>query len=139
MLYQLFDVIYVSLHLTKVSELDGQGKSMPLVFLAFFIGSLSIIGVPPMGGSWSKLFLMLGAVQSEYLFIIVILCLSTLLNVYYLLEIPARAFFKNKKKEIQVNMPIMAATPTVFTAFLTIVLFFYLEPFSKLIDLMVGK
>ena len=138
-LFFVAGVIYVSLHLTKVSELDGQGKSMPLVFLAFFIGSLSIIGVPPMGGSWSKLFLMLGAVQSEYLFIIVILCLSTLLNVYYLLEIPARAFFKNKKKEIQVNMPIMAATPTVFTAFLTIVLFFYLEPFSKLIDLMVGK
>ncbi len=138
-LFFVAGVIYVSAHLTKISELDGHGKSMPLIFLAFFIGSLSIIGVPPMGGSWSKFFLMLGAVESGYMFVIAVLCLSTLLNVYYLLEIPARAFFRNKKKEIKIKMPIIAALPTVFTAFLTIVLFFHMNPINKLTNLIAGN
>ena len=46
--------IYVQSHLTKISDLDGQGREMPWVFAAFFIGALSIIGIPPLGGSWSK-------------------------------------------------------------------------------------
>ena len=45
--------IYVATHMSKISDLNGLGKSMPLTFAAFFIGSLSIIGVPPMGGSRS--------------------------------------------------------------------------------------
>ncbi len=78
-LFFVAGAIYVSAHLSKISELDGQGKSMPLLFFAFFVGSLSIIGVPPMGGSWSKFYLMIGAVESDYIFVLVVLCISTLL------------------------------------------------------------
>ncbi len=138
-LFFVAGAIYVSAHLTKVSELDGQGKSMPLLFVAFFIGSLSIIGVPPMGGSWSKFYLMLGAVESEYIFVIAVLCISTLLNVYYLLEIPARAFFKNKIKETKVkNYPLMTF-PTLFAAILTVLIFFYIEPLKNLTNLITSN
>ena len=61
--------IYVATHMSKISDLNGLGKSMPLTFAAFFIGSLSIIGVPPMGGSRSKFYLMLGSVEKQYFYI----------------------------------------------------------------------
>ncbi len=138
-LFFVAGAIYVSAHISKISELDGQGKSMPLLFLAFFIGSLSIIGVPPMGGSWSKFYLMLGAAESDYIFVIAVLCISTLLNVYYLLEIPARAFFKNKIKDIKVeNYPLMTI-PTLFAAILTVIIFFYVEPIKSLTNLITSN
>ncbi len=57
--------IMVGAHKTEVSELDGLGRRMPFTFGAFLLGSLSVIGLPPMGGSWSKWFLMLGAAEAE--------------------------------------------------------------------------
>ncbi len=138
-LFFVAGAIYVSAHLSKISELDGQGKSMPLLFFAFFVGSLSIIGVPPMGGSWSKFYLMIGAVESDYIFVLVVLCISTLLNVYYLLEIPARAFFKDKIKEVKVeNYPLMTI-PTLFAAILTVIIFFYIEPIKNLTNLITSS
>ena len=46
--------IYVAAHKTEVSELSGLGRAMPITFAAFLIGALSIIGLPPFGGLWSK-------------------------------------------------------------------------------------
>src|SRR3989304_4463564 len=39
--------IYVAHHKTKVSELNGIAKRMPLTMAAFTIGALSMIGLPP--------------------------------------------------------------------------------------------
>jgi multicomponent Na+:H+ antiporter subunit D len=71
----------------------GIGRQMPLTMLAFFIASLSIIGVPPTGGTWSKWFLLLGTIETEQWVLMVILMLSSLLNIAYLLPIPFHAFF----------------------------------------------
>ena len=131
--------IYVATNLSKISDLNGIGKSMPLTFIAFFIGSLSIIGVPPMGGSWSKFYLMLGSVEKGYLVVISILCISTLLNVYYLLEIPAKAFFQHQKTNTQVTKHPLIVYPTFFAAMLTIVLFIYIEPLKDITNLISGN
>ncbi|MBL4940663.1 MAG: monovalent cation/H+ antiporter subunit D family protein [Colwellia sp.] len=87
--------ILVSLHKSKISEMRGIGKQMPLTMIAFFIGSLSIIGVPPTGGTWSKWFLMMGTIETEQWVLMMILMLSSLLNIAYLLPIPFHAFFPN--------------------------------------------
>ena len=55
-LFFVAGAIYVSAHISKISELDGQGKSMTILILAFYVGSLSIIGFPPIGCSCSKFF-----------------------------------------------------------------------------------
>jgi multicomponent Na+:H+ antiporter subunit D len=86
--------IYVAAHKTEVSELDGIGRTMPVTMLAFLVASLSIIGLPPLGGTWSKWYLALGALDAGYAFIIAVLMLSSLLNVGYLMSIVARAFFR---------------------------------------------
>ena len=119
--------IYVQAHLTKVSDLDGQGREMPWVFAAFFVGALSIIGIPPIGGSWSKFMLMVGAADAGYIAILVVLGLSSLLNVYYLLEPLSRAFFREKIKSIEVKRHPLVVIPPVMTALISVALFFYNE------------
>jgi multicomponent Na+:H+ antiporter subunit D len=87
--------ILVTLHKSKISEMRGIGRQMPVTMIAFFIASLSIIGVPPTGGTWSKWYLMMGTIETEQFVLMVILMLSSLLNIAYLLPIPFHAFFPN--------------------------------------------
>ena len=130
--------IYVQAHLTKVSDLDGQGREMPWVFAAFFVGALSIIGIPPLGGSWSKFMLMVGAADAGYIAILAVLGLSSLLNVYYLLEPLSRAFFREKIKSVEVKRHPLVVIPPVMTALISVALFFYNETFLDLAILASG-
>ena len=129
--------IYVQAHLTKISDLNGQGREMPWVFAAFFIGALSIIGIPPLGGSWSKFMLMVGAVDSGYYVILGVLGFSSLLNIYYLLEPISRGFFCAKTKSVEVTSHPLVVVPPVITALLSILLFFYVDFFAAVTKLMV--
>jgi hypothetical protein len=52
--------IYVATHKTNISQMTGLGRTMPITFFAFFIGAMSIIGLPPLAGSWSKWLLIVG-------------------------------------------------------------------------------
>jgi multicomponent Na+:H+ antiporter subunit D len=85
--------IYTATHKTEISDMDGLGRLMPFTYGAFLIGALSVIGLPPMGGSWSKWYLMLGAADAGQLIMIGVLMVSSLLNVAYLLPIVGRGFF----------------------------------------------
>jgi multicomponent Na+:H+ antiporter subunit D len=89
--------IMVASHKTKVSEMDGLGKVMPITFIAFFIGSLSVIGLPPLGGSWSKWYLMLASAEAGYTIFIIVFMVSSLLNIAYLMPVVARGFFANSE------------------------------------------
>jgi multicomponent Na+:H+ antiporter subunit D len=85
--------IIVFAHKTEISTMDGLGRRMPWTMGAFFIGSLSIIGLPPMGGSWSKWFLAMGAAETGQWIFIAVLMMSSLLSIGYLMPVVARAFF----------------------------------------------
>lgn len=89
--------ILVSLHYKNISDLDGMGKHIPLTMFAFFIASLSIIGLPPTAGLWSKLSIASGSLDAGLFIPVAVLMLSSLLNIAYLLPIPIRAFFRSEK------------------------------------------
>lgn len=89
--------IMVAAHKTEISQMDGLGRRMPITFFAFLIGAMSVIGLPPMGGSWSKWYLMVGAADAGQILFIVVFMVSSLLNVAYLLPIVGRAYFRPPK------------------------------------------
>jgi multicomponent Na+:H+ antiporter subunit D len=85
--------IFVASHKKNVSEMDGLGRTMPFTLAAFFVGSMSIIGLPPTGGAWSKWYLALGAAEGHHLVFVVVLMVSSLLSIGYLMPVVGRAFF----------------------------------------------
>jgi multicomponent Na+:H+ antiporter subunit D len=91
--------ILVATHKTDISQMDGLGRTMPLTFFAFLVGSLCVIGVPPMGGSWSKWYLMMGAVDANQVIFIFVFMASTLLNIAYLMPVVARGFFVKARSD----------------------------------------
>ena len=85
--------IFVASHKKNVSEMDGLGRTMPFTMTAFFFGSMSIIGLPPTGGAWSKWYLALGAVEGHHAIFVAVLMISSLLSIAYLMPVVGRAFF----------------------------------------------
>ncbi|MEL6871592.1 MAG: proton-conducting transporter membrane subunit [Pseudomonadota bacterium] len=132
--------IYTALHKTEVSDLDGIGRLMPVTMTAFLIGSLSIIGLPPFGGTWSKWFIGMGALDAGYVFVVAVLMISSILNVVYLLPIVARAFFRplpgvaDGEPVAIKEAPLACVVPLSLTAGACLVLFFTAEPIAELIE-----
>ena len=129
--------IMVASHKTEISQMRGLGRQMPITMVAFFIGSLSIIGLPPTGGTWSKWYLMIGAIDSEKWLIMIVLMVSSLLNIAYLLPIPIRAFLVDdedgQKSEVKIKeAPLLSLLAISVTALGCIVLFFYTQPLFEL-------
>jgi multicomponent Na+:H+ antiporter subunit D len=128
--------IYTALHRTEVSQLRGLGRVMPFTFAAFFIASLSIIGLPPLGGLWSKWYIGLGALEAGELFAVAVLMLSSLLNIVYLLQIPLLAFFGRPPAGEGLSgvreAPVACLIAIGLTAVASVALFFLAEPVYEL-------
>ena len=146
-LFMCAGAIYVATHKTEISDMRGLGRVMPFTFGAFFIGALSIIGLPPMGGAWSKFTLMLAAADTSQFIIIVVLMLSSLLNVAYLLPLVVRGFFSpapganlsggstwSPAAGIQ-EAPLFCVIPLCLTAIGCIVLFFAADEVASLLEM----
>lgn len=134
--------IMVAAHKSEVSQLKGLGRTMPVTFSAFFIGTLSIVGLPPAGGSWSKWFLGVGSLEAGQIGLVVVLMVSSLLSLAYLMEIPFKGFF-HKPDEAPHHEgihegPRWSLVAIVTTAVACVALFLYSEPFFRLMTAVAG-
>lgn len=131
--------IYTAHHLTEVSQLDGLGRRMPVTFAAFLVGAVSIIGLPPLIGVWSKWWIGIGAADSGDYWAVAVLMISSLLNVAYLLPIISRGFFLPPPGQdpdapvtrAEAPLPILIALGVTST--LCLILFFAANPIQSLL------
>ena len=104
-----------------VTELRGSGKEMPVTLWCFMLASLSLVGIPPMGGFTGK-WLLAGAALGDGMGILsvlppVVLLISALLTAGYLFPIAVDAFFpgrdfdtsgtENKEPPLLMTIPLM--------------------------------
>ena len=129
--------IYVAHHLSDLKDMDGLGRRMPITFACFALGALSIIGIPPLGGSWTKLMLMLGALEADVMAVVFVLMLSSLLSLYYLGQPVLRGFFAKAPDgdESYAEAPLTMVIPLAVTALASIALFFYVDYFIPSFDI----
>lgn len=127
--------ILVAAHKTRVSELDGLGRTMPLTMLAFLVGALSIVGLPPFGGTWSKWWLVQGTLDTGLWILTAVLLISSLLNVAYLVSIPVRGFFLAPPTPADGlrEAPLPSLIAIAITTAGCVVLFLWAEPLYRLV------
>lgn len=123
--------IYVAADKTEISDMRGIGRQMPVTLFAFLLGSISVIGLPPFGGSWSKWYLALGAAEAHQLPLIAVLMISSLLNIAYLMPIVVRGYFfapaERPEQPVTKEAPLMCVLPLCFTALAGLALFFFAD------------
>lgn len=130
--------IFCACRRRKISELGGIGHRLPWTMTAFFIASLSMIGIPPVGGFISKWYLIVGAIEAQQLAFVLVLLISSLLNAAYFLPISYTAFFDKEAPPSGAapaapirEIPLMAAT-VMTTALLSLLLGLYPDYFLSL-------
>ncbi len=128
--------IYVATRKTEISQMRGIGRSMPVTTFAFFIGSLSVIGLPPLGGAWSKWYLALGALQAGQILFLGVLMLSSLLSIAYLMPLVVRGFFSpadGAAPPVVQEAPLLCLIPLCLTAVGCVVLFFFADGIYRML------
>jgi multicomponent Na+:H+ antiporter subunit D len=76
----------------EISWFAGMGRRMPLTMAAFTVAALSMVGIPPTAGFFSKWYLILGSIDnSNWVFVAVILA-SSLLNAVYFFRVIERVY-----------------------------------------------
>ncbi|MBR5430688.1 MAG: proton-conducting membrane transporter, partial [Firmicutes bacterium] len=89
---------------TRVEELYGIGRSMPLPLFCFAVTGLSLIGIPPFAGFVSKWYLALGSLAAFPTLGWIgaaILLVSALLTAGYLLSPVSKGFFPGEEFEYE--------------------------------------
>jgi multicomponent Na+:H+ antiporter subunit D len=124
--------ILITAHKENISDMRGIGRAMPVTMAAFLVGSLSVIGLPPFAGAWSKWYLALGAMEAGQVLMVAILVVSSLLNVAYFMPIVVRAFFPGPGATDFDNgyreAPLACLVPILVTAAGCLVLFVFPDP-----------
>ncbi len=70
--------------LHAIPQFAGLGRKMPLMMSAFTVSALSMVGIPPTAGFFSKWYLILGGIEAgNWVFVGVILASSLLTAVYF--------------------------------------------------------
>jgi multicomponent Na+:H+ antiporter subunit D len=120
--------IYTAAHKTEVSQLDGIGRRMPWTMAAFTIGALSLIGIPPAAGFFSKWYVVQGSAAAGNWVALTVIGASTLLNAAYFLPIVYAAFFRPERvapAHEHGEAPVASVAALVITAAATLVLPFF--------------
>jgi len=76
-------------------RLHGLFRTMPSTMAALMVGGLSVIGVPPTCGFFSKWYLMAGAIQARHFGFMAVLVLSSLISAVLFFRVVEVGFFQD--------------------------------------------
>lgn len=136
-LFMCAGAIYVATGASRVSEMGGLGRRMPFVFACFFVASVSVVGLPPLAGMWSKFLLVSASFGSGEWVTAAAMIVSSLLSLCYLLPVSFRALFP-PVGDLAVRdfvrpggSPGLALAAIMMTAAACLVLFFLADPVAN--------
>lgn len=109
-------------------DLEGAGKKMPWTGTSFSLGLLTLAGVPPLSGFWSKLFIILaGFTVPGNTFMVVttsLVVLNAIFAAAYYLWLMQRLMLRAPKPKVERahEVPILMVLPVVILGLITVIL-----------------
>lgn len=134
--------VIVAAHRTGIRSMAGLGRAMPVTFGAFTLAALSIVGLPPLGGTWSKWWLGAGLAAADRPLLLVLWLGSALLSACYLLPVALHAFApapaaapadEGGHEHGQHEAPLACRVAMITTALGCVALFFAADPLLRLL------
>lgn len=117
----------------NLEELGGLGKMVPVTAGTNLVGALSIAGVPPLAGFWSKLIIIMALIQAKQFGYALVAILASILTLWYYLLIQRKAFFgRVAEKWSQVReAPFWMSAANVVLALVCILVGIFFTPIFK--------
>ncbi len=114
---------------TQISAYHGLAKTQPLLALAMAICMFSLAGFPPTAGFMGKFYLFSAAMQSGFVWLVIIGVINSLISVYYYLRVVVAMYMYEPGEEPTVH-PILSGLGVVILFTILGVLYFGLFPGS---------
>ena len=80
-----------------LDELGGLNRTLPVTGATSLVGSMSIAGIPPFNGFWSKLIIILAVVEAGFMGFAVVAVAVSIVTLVYQLKVQRHAFFATPK------------------------------------------
>lgn len=90
-MFMAVGLIYQSRGHDRIADLRGAGQTLPLTVLAFALGGISLIGLPPSGGFFAKWLLISAALSTGQWWWAVLMLVGGLLTSIYVFTVLVRA------------------------------------------------
>lgn len=94
-------------HRRNIHELGGLIKTMPITAVVFLICAFSVMGIPPLGGFFSKFMVIQGTVSAGQVGLAAAALFIAVLTVFYLLRLFSALFLGEPKVEVREGSPSM--------------------------------
>jgi len=116
-LFQVAGGIRYRTGLWEISRFAGLGRRMPWTMGAFTVAALSMIGIPPTCGFFSKWYLVLGGVDAGNWVFVAVIVFSSLLNAVYFFRVLERVYLSPPSGDASVEQakepPKLMLSPTL--------------------------
>lgn len=125
----------------SIEKFGGLNKHMPFTAFTLVVAALSMVGIPPTGGFFSKWYLVLGALQTHHYFFIVVLVISCLLNAIYFFRVIENIFISKDANLPEIHntgrfeLPLTMLIPIVLFGIVIIALGILNAPIAEIIKL----
>ena len=103
-LFYASGVLKYKYNIKDINDFGQIYRENPITGLSLVICALSMIGLPPFAGFFSKWYLALGAIQSGHYFYVAVLILSSLLGAIYFFRIIEKIFMEEKTSKENGNV-----------------------------------
>ena len=109
-----------------LKRLGGLNRDMPVTANTSLVASMSIAGVPPLNGFWSKLIIVLACVESGHYWLALAAVLVSLMTLASFLKVQKYAFFESAKSTLKKvrEVPMLMRTAMIMLALLCVVMSF---------------
>lgn len=78
---------------------DSYRKKYPWTMAAFTTAAISMVGLPPLAGFFSKWYLALGTIENSNWILLAVILISSLLNAVYFFRVLEKVYLKNPEAE----------------------------------------
>jgi len=107
----------------SIKEFRGLYVKMPVTTAAFLVAAFSMIGIPPTCGFFSKVYLIMGAVDANNYAFVGLILVSSVLNLIYFINVVKYMFFPGERESTRSiaqlkrdEAPLSMAVPTAVMA-----------------------
>ncbi len=120
-----------AVHTQDIREMGGLWKKMPVTAVTFLIGALSIAGIPPLAGFWSKDEIFASVWQSGDRLLFAVAAFTALLTAFYMFRLFFKTFIgKFRGEHLPHENGLYVTVPLIVLAVLAFAAGFVNAPFS---------
>ncbi|HOJ37045.1 MAG TPA: NADH-quinone oxidoreductase subunit N [Ignavibacteriales bacterium] len=109
----------------SIDDYKGLAKKYPYLagMLSFFM--FAIAGIPPMAGFFGKYYLIIATVQGGYVWLAILLAVTSVISAYYYLRIVIYMYFVSSEKNIEVEKDVYTNIGVALVGLVVLVLGIY--------------